>query len=281
MRKSIRRAATLATVVVLSTASVAMAEFYADVQFLLLTPNIPSQGFDNIWYRGAPVSVEAEGGLSDSMEYATRVIFGAEDCCGFGGRVRWFSFDNDIGYDGLWDTGVGTIVFSGDTSLDVDAIDLELTQRGQFGYWNILGSAGLRYGRVDMVEGAINFEDAAAFLGGSAGVNFEGVGPTLSLRGSRPVASTGVTLFAVGRSSLLYGDVESRSPFFFGNLFTVRDEIVQVWEFQLGVEYAKTLSNGATVETGIFWETQRWDSENNSLGDLSFMGLGIHTGVLY
>lgn len=280
MRQSLRRAAALAALAALSVTSTASAEVYGDVDFLLLSASIPSTGFNNIWYREIPAGIRAEGSLDDGLQFATRLTLGYEDCSCFGGRVRWFSFDNDLGYNGLWVNGT-TIPLLGTTNLDVDALDFDITQGGSFGYWKLIGSAGLRYGRVDLMENSINFEDVAAFVAGVGGVQFEGVGPTLSLEGRRQVAGTGLSIFASGRTSLLWGDADVYTPFFIGNLLPVRDEIVQVWEIQLGVEYAKTLSNGMTAETGVFWEAQRWDSENNTLGDLSFMGLGIHAGLSY
>lgn len=276
MRHASRRlvAATLLLVV----GAPASADTYADLDFLLLAPKVPSVQFP--WYYGenGVNNYQGEGTLSDNLYFATRLTAGYEDCSCFGGRFRWFSFDNDVDYNGLWNTGAGTVAIFGQTSLDVDAFDFELTQRGNFGYWNLMGSAGLRYAEAEMMNININFPAIGAFIGGRAGVEFEGIGPTLALEGRRPVADTGVNLVAAGRAAILWGDVDTYSPFRNTNLFTLRDDTIQVWEFQLGVEYAHTFGNGLRAETGVFWETQQWDF---TVSDLAFMGLGIHSGITY
>lgn len=280
MRRTLRRAAALWGMTAVMSASFAGADIYGDVDFLLLAPKVPSIGFRNTFYdrdEGQPEPA-AEGTLGDDLYFATRLTLGAEDCCGFGGRFRWFSFDNSVPYDGLWDTGSGTIALAGDTGLDVDAFDFDLTQRGRIGCWNIVGGAGLRYASADLNNRTIDFSSIPAFIAGLAAVRFDGVGPTLALEGRRALADSGLSLYAAGRTAFLFGDIDVYSPFRTTNLFTVQDDSIQIWEIQMGVDYAATLPNGFTAETGVFWETQHWDYE---LSELTFIGLGIHTGIRY
>ncbi|MCA9238590.1 MAG: hypothetical protein KDA37_00245 [Planctomycetales bacterium] len=281
MRRNLTGAAALWALATILSGAVAQADTYADIDFLLLAPRTPSTGFVNNWYDRGPLGEpEAEGAYSDNLQFATRLTVGGEDCSGFGGRVRWFQFDNDLGYDGLWNTGVATVQVAGTTNLDVDAIDFDVTQRGSFCCWNLLGSAGLRYGRAELGNNNIPFNAIPAFIGGGAGFCFEGLGPTIALEGRRPVCDTGFSLFAAGRTSLLWGDSDTYSPFRANNRNTIRDDTVQVWEIQMGVEYAMCIGQ-SQVETGVFWETQRWDSDSDALGDLDLMGLGIHAGLTY
>lgn len=259
---------------------------YCDVQYVLLAPKVNSQGFDNNFYYGSAPSVEEEGSLDDALQFSLRLILGYEDdCSGFGGRVRWFTFDNDLGYDGLWNGGSGTISLAGDVNLDVDYIDTEATQRFNAcgGCWSLLGSGGVRWGRVAMTNDSVPFVDdvPASVNSATAGTTFEGAGPTVSLEGVRPVGQTGVSLFANGRTSILCGDIDVVSNYYSPVVYRIQNEIVQVWELQVGLRHLLRFDSGCSLQSGVFWEAQRWDSESDALGDLALFGVGIQTGLLF
>ncbi|QDU87793.1 hypothetical protein Pla175_11600 [Pirellulimonas nuda] len=262
----------------------ANAETYCQVQYVLLNAKVNSQGFDNNYYYGSPDAIEEDGSYDDALQFSLRLILGFEDQTGFGGRVRWFTFDNDLGYDGLWNNGGVTSALNGSINLDVDYIDTELTQRCACcaGGWNILGSGGVRWGRVASTNQSVPFAAlGAASNSETAGVKFEGAGPTLAIEGRRPVAETGVSLFAVGRTSLLCGNLDIHSNYYGPVQYEIKNEMVQVWELQLGALHQYQCASGAIFESGVFWEAQRWDSESDSLGDLGLFGVGIHTGLRY
>ena len=278
---SLRAAAAAALALALPAASVADVQWYSSVEALLLTPKTQSQGFDNFFYREAPVTVETAGSYGNSMEGGVRFVTGFEDCCcGFGGRVRYFLFDNDVDYRGEWINGVTTELFGG-VNIDVDALDCEMTQRGDFRKWDLLVSGGLRYGSVDITEGSGLFGGfGSSVFFGATGVSFDGVGPTFSGQASRPLGNSGLSIVGSARTALLFGDVDIYSAFRSGGLLTIEDEFVQVWEFQFGLAYAKQCSLG-TANAGIFWEAQRWDSESDALGDLALHGLSLMGGLTY
>jgi hypothetical protein len=239
---------------------------YGDVQFLLLSPHTQTSGFDNFFYRGKPPGADTEGSYDSDLEPAFRFVLGADDCSGFGARVRYFRFDNDVNYTGEWENGGPVLELSSTVDIEVDALDVELTQRGCVRCWDLGVAAGLRYGSVDIVETSDVFGGipAAVFIG-PTGVEFEGVGPTFAAEAFRPVGCTGLSIVGRARTALLFGDIDGASPFIPGGAFTVGDDFVQVWEFQFGLDYTRC--------------AQRWDSDSDSLGDLALHGLGLHAGL--
>ena len=181
---------------------------------------------------------------------------------------------------GLYDNGAGTILMAGGVDIEAHALDVEVTQRGDFQCSDWLVSGGLRHGGVDITEpnGIFGVIPVAAFFG-PTGVEFSGTGPTVSGEPSRHFGGcSGLSLFGRARSALLFGDIDVTSPFRGGVVFNIEDEFVHVWEYQLGIQYDHCFC-GKTAHVGVFWEAQRWDSESNALGDLAFHGLEISTGL--
>ena len=154
-----------------------------------------------------------------------------------------------------------------------------MTQRGDFGCWDWLVSGGLRYGEISINEPGIfgpSGIPAVVFVG-PTGVEFDGIGPTFAAEAIRAVGCSGVSIFGRARTALLFGDVDLTTAFRTGGSVAIQDEFIQVWELQLGVEYAACI-RGRQARVGVFWEAQRWDSESNVLGDIAFHGLGISAG---
>jgi hypothetical protein len=259
---------------------------YTGIDLLFLSPKISDQGFSDLFFPCCelPSTAHQDGTLGTELEFAQRVFVGYQGAGGGGVRVRWFTFDSELEYNGEWENGGAPLLLHGGLNIDVDYIDAELTQIGAFQTWTWLGSAGVRYGRAQIEEQDINFEDipAAVFLD-TTGMLFEGAGPTLSVEGARPILWSGFSIFANARTSLLFGDTDVATPFFDGPTatFTVDNDFVQVWEFQIGTRYFCPVSDGVDFFSGVFWEAQRWDSDSGFLGDLAFHGLGTQFGFLY
>lgn len=261
--------------------------WYGGIDFLFLSPKVSDNGVRNLFYLdGLPSAVSYGGSISSPLQFAQRLYVGYEGDCGGGLQARWFTFDNQLDYNGVVDEGGGPIALLGGTQLDLDSVDLELTQRGQFAAWDWLGTAGVRIADVSLRENAINFEDLADFVwAGSTGVQFQGAGPTMSVQGNRPILFDGFSLVGRARVALLFGDTDWWTAFpswlgASGGRYTIHDDFVQVWELQFGAEHEKQFENFDLV-TGIFWEAQRWESDSNFLGDLAFHGFGVRTGIEY
>ena len=187
MKTSLRWAVT--ALVVASGMSVGTARadegIHAGVDLLFLSPKISSVGVNNVFNYSNTAIVSADGALDANLEFAQRVILGYEGDEGGGVQVRWFTFDNVLGYAGLEDHGAGTVALAGNTILDIDTFDAELTQRGNFRVWDWQATAGVRIGSLSLREDAVNDIDWEQFpdfaWAGQAGVEFDGAGPTVSL----------------------------------------------------------------------------------------------------
>ncbi len=253
----------------------------AKVDLLLLAPKISETGVKNIfYYDGLASSSEESGNIESEIEFAQRVTLGYEGSGLGGAQIRWFTFDQELPYVGLVEESP-PVSLSGGVNLDVDAIDAELTQRGSFGTWNWLATAGARYARLSLREQQINFEDLDDIVWfGSTGVQFEGAGPTVSVSGTRPVLADGFAIFGGARTALLYGDTDLFSAFRSGGVYSNPNDFVQVWEIQLGTQMNKRFES-LDLLTAVFWEAQRWDSDSDLLGDIGFHGFGVQTGIQY
>lgn len=253
----------------------------ARVDALLLTPSITGAGFGNI-FQGVPSGTSFDGNLDDDLEGGVRFVLAKEHCSGTGVRFRYFDYDNNVGYSGEWE-GATNFVFSGETNIEVNATDLEVTQRGTFHFWDLVASGGVRFGEVDINQGGSLFIGPGTFYGIPSGVDFDGAGPTFSLEADRPLGNSGLALIGRARVSLLFGDTDVTPTF--GTATPPissfqSDDFVQVTEFQFGLNYERQV-RGANASFGVFWEAQRWDSDSNYLGDLGLHGLSLQTGVGY
>lgn len=282
MKRTVSLAAAVAVAVGLAGPSSQAEEgLYSGVDLLFLSPKVSNQGVNRVFYYGdTPTVTNEDGSIGSDLEFAQRVYIGYEGAGGGGVQFRWFTFDNDVDYVGSVENGT-VISLAGSLNLDVDAIDVEMTQSGDFRNWQWQGSGGVRWGRVSARENAINFEDVPDFVwAGSTGVEFEGAGPTFALQGKRPFLYDGLSIFGRGRTALLFGDTDIWSAFDSGGRYTLDNDFVQVWEWQLGAEL-ECQFDAFDLVSAIFWEAQRWDSDSDFLGDLGFHGFGVRTGIEY
>lgn len=257
---------------------------YAGVDLLFLSPKVSGQSVREIFYGGdnIPPGADFEGSLDAPLEFAQRTTIGYQGVGGAGTRFRWFSFDNELDYDGSWENGGPEIEIQGTADLDIDSYDFEVTQVGSFRMWNLTGAAGARYAQLSLIENEINFEDVPAFISfGRSGVEFEGAGPTVFIEGCRPVLVDGMSLFANCRTSILFGDSTEVFSVFDRDFVTIVDnDFLQVWEIQMGGRYLCPVTDNVDMVSGIFWEAQRWDSESQFV-DVALHGFGAQFGFLF
>lgn len=92
-------------------------------------------------------------------------------------------------------------------NLSMDVVDLEGIWSTTLGRTSLLFSAGVRYGHLEQAYGlAIEGDRVNLFR-----QDFNGVGPTTSLQASRRIGQTNLSLYGLGRGSLLFGDAEQSS----------------------------------------------------------------------
>lgn len=264
----------------LAAQSAADPGFFASVEAVLLAPKVQSDGFEYVFYEGVDfeaLSVETQGSFDDSLQGGVRLVGGYEGCDGCGVQFRYFHFDQDIAYDGLWIGGT-TIPVAGDVGLKAQALDAEVTQRGGLRSWDLVVSGGLRYGSVEYSQPPNFFNGIGAVVfNGATGLDFDGVGPTVALSAQRPMGY-GLSIIGRARTALLFGKID-HTPAFLSTPFTIEDEFVQVTEIQFGLGYEREMRCGHDLMLGVFWEAQRWDSDSNFLGDLGLHGLSMLAGI--
>lgn len=253
----------------------------ARVDAVLLSPTISGPRFQDV-FAEVPTGVEFDGSFSNQLEGAYRLVAEKEHASGTGLRFQFFDFDNGVDYEGTWENGV-SLQFEGLIDVEVYAFDAEATQRTTFRYWDLIIGGGLRAGGVDITQGGALYSSVSSFYGVPSGVDFDGVGPTLSLYGERALGDTGLSIVGRGRVSLLFGELEQTPTFGAATppiLSRTTDDIAQVTEIQFGLNYSRCLGP-ATGTFGVFWEAQRWDTDSERLGDLGLHGLSLQSGLAY
>ncbi len=181
--------------------------------------------------------------------------------------------------------------FSANSGLQAYYVDAEVTKRGSFSSWDVVGSAGLRYASVEQHYTA-QLRTGAGALAGLLDLQhrIEGIGPTLAIETRRPLFS-GLTLFASGRGSLLFGqsqatfvggeDLDLATPFH-TTYHSSQDSLLPIGEMQLGGEWWSPTSSVGQFFVRSALETQFWNSvgsassENGNLGLIGFsLGVGL------
>ncbi|MCA9155041.1 MAG: hypothetical protein KDA55_17480 [Planctomycetales bacterium] len=237
--------------------------FYAAVEIAVLEAHIGT-----VRVAGANLTPDFD------YEATPRVIIGYENVYGFGVRARYFDYDHAASGVSI----IGGLVGGLTLGLEVEAIDLEATQRTEFCSWDMTVAGGLRYGKL----GA-----AIDVPGLGVAATFEGVGPTVALEARRFAGNSGIALFGKTRASLLYGDnnitgtgaaaiINAVNP-------SVEEQLLQVWEISLGAEYAWQAGN-AEAFLAVALEAQAWELAPvfGLLGlDLGFVGPTSTFGLRY
>jgi hypothetical protein len=240
-------------------------------------------------------------------EFAPRVFGGYKGPGGLGIRGRWWYYDHassgNFTIVGLQD-GAAAEGFDIDlstslsTNLYVNSIDLEATQDGKFHNWDIQLAGGVRYAEVEYglngrAFGTIQDIDPPPppppvdfDVGISTNTQFEGVGPTIALAARRPLRYVDGLAFLMNfRTAFLFGDTDSTfSTTLFPNPVSInaQENVMQVWEVQIGFDYGRSMQNGARLFGGAYLEAQVWEWSNPvGLGssDLGFFGPTFTVGI--
>ncbi len=218
------------------------------------------------------------------LTFSTRFIVGYQGPEGFGLRARWWHFDKgaDASVRSLLNQAALT---SGSTSLTVDAIDLEATQDGRFHNWAYLMSGGVRFTQLkfgyefiidddnDPPDGNL---DSATDTNGIFNSSYSHVGPTISLSARRPFGEwEGLAFLVNTRLSFLFGTAEANGTLNNDSFPLFKSEdVMPVWETQIGFEWSRILQSGKRFYIGGFFEGQAWEWTAPSTlgGDLGFWG---------
>jgi hypothetical protein len=207
-------------------------------------------------------------------------------------------------------TGFGVDQLSFGSDLKIHSIDLEATCAWKCGHCFLLAFAGGRY--LDMEQ---NYHATLANNGGGAAISevqtldafrrFSGGGPTLGLQGNVPFGRSGLSLFALGRGSLLVGS--TRESVVFSQIVNdptglvpghvpppatleinptgsrSSDHVMPIAELELGLEYGRQVGRtwwffrGAAVNQTYF----SGGSASQASGNLSLFGIQASVGINY
>ena len=115
-----------------------------------------------------------------------------------------------------------------------------------------------------------------------------GAAGTIFAETRRALGSSGLSLFASGRASLLYGDrkyqaIDHQFGAFADSARTVDDTTLRIGEVQIGGIWSTDFSCGASAFAQVAGEAQIWDGAGNSSqpsgDDLGLMGFNVTFGV--
>jgi hypothetical protein len=203
------------------------------------------------------------------------------------------------------------------TSMNIHVWDWEVTERFHpGGCWDVLFAEGVRYAYLSQNYEAVRNNVGVGRFGTSrinlfrdleivrTGRNLDGVGPTAAVEVRRSLGDTGLSLYGLGRASLICGRGRTRS--FQGanvNLQVVpvrgravtvtntalrnasigHDDVDPITELEFGVEWGCHVSHARVfLRTGVVY--QEWffaGSGSSEQGDLSFFGLNATAGVTF
>jgi hypothetical protein len=200
--------------------------------------------------------------LDTSYQTGIRYVLGYVSDSGLGVRGRYWSFDNNSDYAPPFAPAV--------FGIHVQAADAEVTMSQRLRHMDLDVSAGLRYGTLEYTNPPLT-------LYGPGSVKFEGFGPTASINARRSLGGSGFSLFGNVRGSLMIGDIKTGSLLLNIPAGTLEDELMTVFENQLGVAWNYHLPNHMLLEVRTAWETQYW--MNTTLED-DFYGIGSNLAFM-
>ena len=198
--------------------------------------------YEFVWIR-PHVNEDWVGKLSEEFKLSNRIVLGYENCCGWGGRARYWQYDHSI-----------TILDPAEMAMSLDVVDLEVTSRVGFRSTDILFGGGLRYVNWTIADGdgtPVDLQDA--------------VGLTLAADARTPLCTycNNRWSFVYGaRWSILGGDWHGDNDVIdtIGGTNIVRDDNLLVTELYSGVEYMFCW-NGCTMFSRATAEMQNWRSD--------------------
>jgi len=190
------------------------------------------------------------------VQASPRLWLGYRNDNGLGVRARYWTFDADAG-----PSTIGLV-----SNLHMEALDLEVTQTAQLASWNFDLSFGIRWAqdRNTLALGPI--------VAGQQ--NFEGTGGTIALGAWRQLGHSNLSLFANTRASLLYGQndypisvaLPPIGPAIGIAALRSEDEVVSIYELQMGVEWSRQTETGSRWFARAALECQAWNIPSPALG---------------
>ncbi len=188
-------------------------------------------------------------------------------------------------------TTVPTDVYTAASDLDAYTIDIEAVKNARINRWLLGVAGGVRYASTTQSYNATLSDGAAVTDQLDYSQEIEGIGPTISLSGMRPLYNR-LNIVCAARGSLLFGDGVSRFTAVEDLLgapattvrVTNREDLLPIGEARLGLEWMsqRTSRNFQWLLTTAM-EGQIWGNAGNSYNesaDLGFFGFSVGAGIL-
>ncbi|MBL8816560.1 MAG: hypothetical protein JNL58_11065 [Planctomyces sp.] len=227
---------------------------FGSIEVTFLQPSL--SGAQSVFGSGTGRLLETE------YQTGVRYVLGYVSDSGLGIRGRYWSFDNSTGYSPPYAPAV--------FGIQLQAADTEVTMLQRMRHLDLELSGGVRYGQLEYTNPPLT-------LYGPGIVRFEGFGPTASLNARRALGKSGFSLFGNVRGSVMIGDIRTASLLLNIPTGSVEDEVMTVFENQLGVAWNHNLTNQLLLEVRTAWETQYWS--NSTLED-DFYGIGSNLALM-
>lgn len=229
-------------------------------------------------------SVEIE---DNEFSASPRFWLGYVGDCGLGWRIRWWEFNHSLNGESFLLVDGATTLVDSLGGLEVEALDIEMTQEIDLGLWDMSVGGGVRYGRTEHYMSQL-YDDTISTLDIDAFSDFDGFGPTLFAEMRRPVGCNGFAYVGNMRASLLFGEDKLNALVGAVDTHIARDNVVGVLEAQLGGEYSSDIGCGTRVFARALAEGQLWtdatrqiDLATNSIesSDIGLVGLTFGIGL--
>lgn len=229
-------------------------------------------------------SVEIE---DNEYSASPRFWLGYVGDCGLGWRIRWWEFNHSLNGESFLLVDGATTLVDSLGGLEVEALDIEMTQEIDLGLWDMSVGGGVRYGRTEHYMSQL-YDDTISTLDIDAFSDFDGFGPTLFAEMRRPVGCNGFAYVGNMRASLLFGEDKLNALVGAVDTHIARDNVVGVLEAQLGGEYSSDIGCGTRVFARALAEGQLWtdatrqiDLATNSIesSDIGLVGLTFGIGL--
>lgn len=268
---------------------------------------------------GSPgVRTDTRVDISHHMDVAPLVWLGYMGENGLGARARWWYFRQGSDQSVTEPTGQGgngVLVFSAaplglslinaqtmiaTSKLEVQVGDLEALDDIRTDNWDLLLAGGVRLASISQTYNAFVPQ---SFMNAVLSTNyFQGIGPTLALEARRALGTTGLSLYASGRGSLVYGSAHQVAtvPDQQETAQDHRDLGMAIGEAELGIEFGRNFG-GSWLFGQVALVGQEWfgagSASRSSVNvlpgggfvgaaytgdsDLAFLGLSIRLGLNY
>ncbi|MEZ6125305.1 MAG: Lpg1974 family pore-forming outer membrane protein [Planctomycetaceae bacterium] len=176
-------------------------------------------------------------------------------------RGRYFTFDSNSPF--------GNPFQPAEFGIRLDVADLEFVIHKASCRWNFDLSGGVQYSRLE-------YSATVPTAVGVGSVRFEGVGPVFAANAEHKLGSTSLAVFGGVRASYLMGETRNAALLVNVPRSTIHDEMMQVYQNQLGVVWRPQFFDQIGIAVKAGWETQFW--LNDTFADDSY-GIGSNLSL--